>query len=173
IFSVNTQENCIIASENGVFNGRSERIAPGTPCHPHLSSFQFNDVISSFRLYGGESSLSSAFPNPPPTPNSGSNNNNLGNDFWRLAIHRTAQRYAEYLANSDKFEQSNNDKYGENLAYTSTKSNKEAVVDAVRRWYNEIQLYNYNHHGFNTATGHFTARLESYHTCRNRSGLDL
>ncbi|CAL8116373.1 unnamed protein product [Orchesella dallaii] len=175
ISSINTQGHCIIASENGDCTGKSERIAPGTPSHSHLSAFDFNDLISSFKLCGGggeASPPSTVFPNPPPPPTSGS-------DLWRLAvsehskyrrrhavpdlradnaeIHRTAQRYADYLANSDKFEHSGNKNYGENLAYTSIKSKEEAVVDAVRRWYNEIQKYNYNRPGFSMATGHFTA----------------
>ncbi|CAL8116323.1 unnamed protein product [Orchesella dallaii] len=70
---------------------------------------------------------------------------------------RTAQQYAEYLANNDKFEHSGNSKYGENLAGTGGGNREEAVRNAVRAWYNEESKYDYNNPGFTMETGHFTA----------------
>lgn len=49
-------------------------------------------------------------------------------------------------------------KYGENLYMTSNTSvsNSEAVLAAVKSWYDENKKYNYRIGAFTSSTGHFT-----------------
>ncbi|ODM91212.1 Protein PRY1 [Orchesella cincta] len=168
ISSVDTHGNCIVVWEHGGCSGKSERIAPGTRSHNHLAAIGFNDQISSYQLC----SKSGSGPRPPGPPSSGLSGVRRvavdeHNTYRRRhrspdirgdneEIHRTAQRYAEYLANNDKFEHSGG-KYGENLAGTGGGNQEEAVRNAVRMWYNEEPKYDYNNTGFSMETGHFTA----------------
>ena len=66
--------------------------------------------------------------------------------------------WSSYLLKNNLFQHSNNQTYGENLAYF--KGYTEPIVDMVKRaidmWYNEIFLYDYNNPGFAQNTGHFT-----------------
>ena len=90
-------------------------------------------------------------------------------------LSRTAQAYAEFLANSNKFQHSGNG-HGENLYMMSSSavlSNVPGQFDrflekrdrsssffpgskATQSWYDEIKDYNFNAPGFSMATGHFT-----------------
>ncbi|CAF1460880.1 unnamed protein product [Adineta steineri] len=76
------------------------------------------------------------------------------------SISNSAQAYAEYLANSGRFEHSSDrDGLGENL-YESWGSAPEDNSDqgrtATQSWYDEINDYDYNEPGFSMQTGHFT-----------------
>ncbi|XP_071096508.1 Golgi-associated plant pathogenesis-related protein 1-like [Haliotis cracherodii] len=72
-----------------------------------------------------------------------------------------AQKWADKLASSGKFEHSNCDFRGENVGENiamawkpggQTLSGKEACD----MWYSEISKYDYNKAGFSSGTGHFT-----------------
>ncbi|CAF0948007.1 unnamed protein product [Didymodactylos carnosus] len=75
-------------------------------------------------------------------------------------LNSIAQRYAEYLAQNNKFEHSDpksRNGAGENLYFFSTTGTLNVNgADAVVSWYNEIKYYNFNKPGFSSQTGHFT-----------------
>ena len=71
---------------------------------------------------------------------------------------RIAQQYANYLAQTDSFQHSNNEYKGESLGENlymcyGQKITGKAMTDA---WYNEIKQYNFNSSTFASGTGHFT-----------------
>ncbi|CAF4770913.1 unnamed protein product [Rotaria socialis] len=73
-----------------------------------------------------------------------------------------AQKYADYLAATSKFEHSGNtfgnETLGENL-YMQWISHGRVPVsarEAVKSWYDEISLYNFKHPYYSEETGHFT-----------------
>ncbi|KAM9436024.1 GLI pathogenesis-related 2, like [Clarias gariepinus] len=70
-----------------------------------------------------------------------------------------AARYAEGLASIMILKHSaelSKVNCGENLAWAS---NDQTGKDVTDRWYNEVNLYNFNHPGFSSGTGHFTAMV--------------
>ncbi|UJR08502.1 hypothetical protein I4U23_012768 [Adineta vaga] len=73
-----------------------------------------------------------------------------------------AQKYAEHLAATLKFEHSGNklgdESIGENLFMQWISEGKVPVSgrEAAKNWYNEIQLYNFKYPKYSEATGHFT-----------------
>ncbi|CAF1283405.1 unnamed protein product [Didymodactylos carnosus] len=69
----------------------------------------------------------------------------------------TAQAYAEYLANTGKFQHSGAKGLGENL-YMMRGSGQITVngIQPTKSWYDEINLYNFERQGFTSGTGHFT-----------------
>ncbi|CAL8116337.1 unnamed protein product [Orchesella dallaii] len=167
ISSVNTHDNCILAWEHADCTGRSERIAPGTYHHGHLSALGFNDAISSFQLC----------PHSRPQATRPSSSSGLAgarraavhehNKYRRRhrvpdirgdnqLLHRQAQQYARDLASFDN-EHFTFAKYGENVGAYKAANQEEAVRNAVRAWYNEESKYNYNKPGYADETGHFTA----------------
>jgi uncharacterized protein YkwD len=73
-------------------------------------------------------------------------------------LNRIAQQYANYLAQNDCFEHSDNTYKGESLGENlymcyGQKITGKAMTDA---WYNEIKQYNFNAATFTSGTGHFT-----------------
>lgn len=77
------------------------------------------------------------------------------------SLNSTAQAWAENIASSGQFQHSNNrGDVGENLyvSYTTAPSRDSTTLgnEAVSKWYNEINDYNYASPGFSTTTGHFT-----------------
>ena len=73
-------------------------------------------------------------------------------------LNRIAQQYANYLAQNDCFQHSDNEYRGESLGENlymcyGTKITGKAMTDA---WYNEIKQYNFNASTFTSGTGHFT-----------------
>ncbi|XP_050741178.1 Golgi-associated plant pathogenesis-related protein 1-like [Drosophila biarmipes] len=68
-------------------------------------------------------------------------------------LSQLATNWAHTLVAKNRREHSQNG-YGENIywAYMTNQDGK----DAVRAWYEEISLYNWNHPSFSTQTGHFT-----------------
>ena len=77
-------------------------------------------------------------------------------------LNHIAQKYAEYLAATGKFEHSGNrlgnETLGENL-YMQWISHGRVPVsarDAAKCWYDEIDLYNFKHPKYSEETGHFT-----------------
>lgn len=73
-----------------------------------------------------------------------------------------AQKYADHLAATSTFEHSGNslgnEALGENL-YMQWISRGRVPVnarDAVKSWYDEIELYNFKHPSYSEETGHFT-----------------
>ena len=73
-------------------------------------------------------------------------------------LNRIAQQYANYLAQSDSFQHSNNEYKGESLGENlymcyGQKITGKAMTDA---WYDEIKQYNFNSSTFTSGTGHFT-----------------
>ena len=79
------------------------------------------------------------------------------------SANNTAQTWAQYLASSGSFQHSSasqRNNAGENLYvyYTTAPSiSSDSLANtAVKSWYDEVKLYNYNSPGFSSATGHFT-----------------
>ena len=68
-----------------------------------------------------------------------------------------AQRWADYLASTERFKHSPTN-LGENLAmYLNDSEDDDKFFDkAVNSWYSEIDLYDFNNPGFSISTGHFT-----------------
>ncbi|CAF0984533.1 unnamed protein product [Rotaria sp. Silwood1] len=72
-------------------------------------------------------------------------------------LSRSAQNFAQKLANTNQFHHSGTPGVGENLYMAiSSKSIKVNGNAPVTAWYNEIQHYNFNRGGFSKITGHFT-----------------
>ncbi|XP_055379617.1 uncharacterized protein LOC129610872 [Condylostylus longicornis] len=69
-------------------------------------------------------------------------------------LDKCAEEWAQHLAMTKQFYHRPNNKYGENLYWTSDKYGH--VTLAVQDWYDEINLYDYEAPGFSKATGHFT-----------------
>jgi len=73
-----------------------------------------------------------------------------------------AQKYAEHLAKTGKFEHSGNtlenETLGENLYMQWISEGKVPISakDAAKSWYDEITLYNFKHPQYSEETGHFT-----------------
>jgi len=221
VSSINTHHNCYVVWEYPRCQGRSERIAPGTPHHNYLEGLGFDNQISSFQLCSGSGTGSPSVterppasdsgghrPRPPPSSDSGGQrprpppSSDSGGHRPRPPppatgadphppppasdlsgvrqvlldehnilrrrhqapdirgnneeIHNAAQSHADYLASTDRFEQSANTYYGENLAGTQGRNQEEAVRNAVRLWYRGESKYDYNHPGYSSGTGAFT-----------------
>ena len=77
-------------------------------------------------------------------------------------LNAIAQSYAEHLAATSKFEHSGNklgkERLGENLymEWISAGHVKASAKAAVRNWYDEIALHNFDRPTYSPATGHFT-----------------
>jgi len=77
-------------------------------------------------------------------------------------MHEEAQKYADYLASTNRFEPTTKGKYGNNIATSLRRTKTDAVRDAVTRWYEKVKFYDYERGWFSvggdpTATGSFTA----------------
>jgi uncharacterized protein YkwD len=80
-------------------------------------------------------------------------------------LNQIAQKYAEYLAATGKWEHSGdklgNESLGENL-YREWDSRGNVPVSgrvAAKAWYDEIDLYSFKNPKFSEATGHFTQMI--------------
>jgi len=69
-----------------------------------------------------------------------------------------AEKWGTYLMKNNLFEHSNSS-FGENLYQTrsSTLDKAKLVKKAVKAWYNEIQVYDFEKSEFTASAGHFTA----------------
>uniref|UniRef100_A0A0N5A2Y2 SCP domain-containing protein n=1 Tax=Parastrongyloides trichosuri TaxID=131310 RepID=A0A0N5A2Y2_PARTI len=67
-------------------------------------------------------------------------------------IEYKAQKYANYLARTNKFEHERDGKHGENLAVGIGPS----IYGVVKLWYDEIKYYNFNRPRWTSQVGHFT-----------------
>ncbi|XP_055920675.1 uncharacterized protein LOC129952215 [Eupeodes corollae] len=67
---------------------------------------------------------------------------------------QVAKEWAEHLALKDAFYHRPDNEYGENLYYTEGMSCSAKM--AVKSWYDEIDLYDYNNPKFSREVGHFT-----------------
>ncbi|XP_002164046.1 uncharacterized protein LOC100200105 isoform X1 [Hydra vulgaris] len=72
------------------------------------------------------------------------------------ALTASAQKWADYLQNSNTFVHSKAKGYGENLYYSSGYPAGSDCVRASNSWYSEIKSYSYNNPTFSSRTGHFT-----------------
>ena len=76
-----------------------------------------------------------------------------------------AQKYAEHLAATSKFEHSGNtfgsEPLGENLFMQWISQGRVPVSgrEAAKSWYGEIELYNFKHPRYSEDTGHFTQMI--------------
>nr|XP_054923949.1 uncharacterized protein LOC126526051 [Dermacentor andersoni] len=73
-------------------------------------------------------------------------------------LDRYAQAWALVMAQRDRMQHRTNALHGENL-YMWWSSNLEAPItgsQAVKSWYDEIKLYDFDNPGFRSGTGHFT-----------------
>ncbi|KAH6943230.1 hypothetical protein HPB50_017956 [Hyalomma asiaticum] len=73
-------------------------------------------------------------------------------------LNRYAQAWALVLAKRGRMEHRKKPLHGENL-YMRWSSNMESPITGrmpVESWYNEIDMYDFNHPGFKSGTGHFT-----------------
>ncbi|XP_065662504.1 uncharacterized protein LOC100200105 isoform X2 [Hydra vulgaris] len=68
----------------------------------------------------------------------------------------SAQKWADYLQSSKKFEHSKGNGYGENLYFSSGIPAGSDCVRASNSWYSEIKSYSYSKPTFSSSTGHFT-----------------
>ena len=77
---------------------------------------------------------------------------------WDDTIANFSQKYSYYLVSNNLFQHSNNELYGENLAYFQGQGNNmmELIKKSIDLWYDEIKLYNFNNPGYSPGTGHFT-----------------
>jgi len=68
-----------------------------------------------------------------------------------------ATEWADYLANSNKFQHRSENKYGENI-YTcwSSRPEKLNARAPIQSWYDEIKKHNFSTEPRSTGTGHFT-----------------
>jgi len=77
-------------------------------------------------------------------------------------LNKIAQTYAEHLAATSKFEHSGNEYNGKSLGenlYMQWISHGHVKADAkaaVKNWYDEIKLHNFDRPKFSKETGHFT-----------------
>jgi len=70
-------------------------------------------------------------------------------------LSKFAKEWAQYLANSNKFEHRSNSTYGENIYMASGK--KVTGKEPVQNWYSEVKNYRYGgQDGFSSNSGHFT-----------------
>ncbi len=80
-------------------------------------------------------------------------------------LNHIAQRYADHLAATGKFEHSGNklgdENIGENLYMQWISRGKVAVSakDAAKSWYDEIEHYSFKHPQYSEETGHFTQMI--------------
>ena len=77
---------------------------------------------------------------------------------WDETIATFSQEYSYYLVSNNLFQHSNDQRYGENLAYFQGQGNNmmELIKKSIDLWYDEIKLYNFNNPGYSPGTGHFT-----------------
>ena len=75
---------------------------------------------------------------------------------------KKAQEYANQLAQTNVFQHGDDEGIGQNLSYwwnseVNELSNCAQFVEkSIPKWYEEIDLYNFDQPGFSDATGHFT-----------------
>ncbi len=80
-------------------------------------------------------------------------------------LNHIAQKYAEHLAATGKFEHSgnklDNESLGENLymQWTSHGQVPVSARDAAKSWYSEIEFYSFKHPQYSEETGHFTQMI--------------
>ncbi len=80
-------------------------------------------------------------------------------------LNRIAQKYADYLAATGKFEHSGNklenEIIGENLFMQWISHGKVPVSarEATKSWYGEIEYYSFKHPQYSEETGHFTQMI--------------
>lgn len=69
-----------------------------------------------------------------------------------------AEEWARNLASRGVMQHRSTDSYGENLycKYGSGTQVDASAEEAIKSWYDEIKLYNFNKPGFSSGTGHFT-----------------
>nr|XP_002733044.1 PREDICTED: LIM and cysteine-rich domains protein 1-like isoform X1 [Saccoglossus kowalevskii] len=68
-----------------------------------------------------------------------------------------AQKWADHLAKTDKFEHSENKDFGENIATGFGSGDYDLSVEqATENWYSEIRDYDFSKPGFKSGIGHFT-----------------
>lgn len=77
--------------------------------------------------------------------------------YYDRTLEQFAMKRAEYMAKTDIFAHPNNLPFGENLYWRSGRS--ATCPAALRMWYNEDRLYNYERGSFSPATGHFTQMI--------------
>lgn len=78
-------------------------------------------------------------------------------------VAQLAQTHADYLKKTNKFEHSHlvdarGRTVGQNIfvVWGAIKNNSEIISLAVKKWYREKALYNFNTPGYSQQTGHFT-----------------
>uniref|UniRef100_A0A6C0JDZ0 SCP domain-containing protein n=1 Tax=viral metagenome TaxID=1070528 RepID=A0A6C0JDZ0_9ZZZZ len=77
---------------------------------------------------------------------------------WDTTIQKFSDNWSYHLLETNTFQHSGSDLYGENLAFFQGYGKDTMVLLklAVDAWYNEISLYDFKKPGFSSATGHFT-----------------
>ena len=68
------------------------------------------------------------------------------------------QDWSYKMTSNNNFAHSNNNLYGENIAYLQGYGTDPVTLikKSISLWYNEVALYDFNNPGFSSATGHFT-----------------
>lgn len=72
-------------------------------------------------------------------------------------MHDEAQKWAEHLASTNKFELNRNSRWIGNIASSFRRDPEDAVKDVVGRWYDGVNYYDFNNPGFSRNAGSFTA----------------
>lgn len=81
---------------------------------------------------------------------------------WSDTIATNAQNWAKHIAENGSLQHTPGGKYGENLAmeFNPTRINvsdrTREVVSSIKRWYNEVNEYDFSVPGFSSKTGHFS-----------------
>lgn len=81
--------------------------------------------------------------------------------IYDFEIEKSAQHWADHLADIQGFKHEDPTPYGENIhkgytTYSVPISDDNAIKKAVTKWYSEINVYDYSNPGYSDKTGHFT-----------------
>ena len=78
--------------------------------------------------------------------------------LYDTTISAFTQDWSYKMTSNNNFAHSNNNLYGENIAYLQGYGTDPVTLikKSISLWYNEVELYDFNNPGFSSATGHFT-----------------
>jgi len=109
-----------------------------TIVQPVLTPYQITDIVSYVNKFR-------AYHQAPPIS-------------WSPILYGVSQQWSYYLTANNLFQHSNNNQYGENLAYLQGYGVDPVALikKSIDLWYAEVSAYDFSKPGFSSATGHFT-----------------